>query len=312
MSDRDSFNKLRIEMMDLYEAGDFTAARELVQANQKAFPDMMARITFWKICLFSLEGSMDEALTTFRDGLDDGFWWAKSQFDDTDLDPIRELPEFKTLVVESAQRWEQERKNIDPEHVLIIPEVPRSDAYPLLIALHGRNGNKESDLEYWEVAKHNGWAILSPQSTQPLFPGSYCWDDPLRGIQDILFHLERTLNAYEIDREHIIIGGFSQGSGMAIYTALQSDIPARGFIGIGTWWPETDSIAALAKSQEQIRGYFVTGNRDHALERAKEIQSVLSANNIAIEEEVHTDLGHEFPADFEKSFTQAVDFIFSE
>jgi len=264
------------------------------------------------MCLFSLEGQLSEALSAFRSGLDEGLWWAGSQFDDKDLDPLRDLPEFKKLVVKSVERWEQERKNINPEHVLIIPDVPRSDAYPLLIALHGRNGNKESDLDYWEVAKHEGWAILSPQSRQPLFPGSYCWDDPLAGVQDILFHLENTLNAYKIDRERMVIGGFSQGSGMAIYTALQPEVSASGFIGIGTWWPETDSLASRAQSQRQVRGYFITGKKDHTLERAIEIQSVLRTNNIAIKEEVHADLGHEFPADFEKSFSQAVEFIFRE
>lgn len=312
MSDRDAFNKLRSNMMDLYEAGEYAAARELVLANEEAFPEMAARITFWKMCLFSLEGKLDEALSTFRSGLSDGLWWAESQFNDTDLDSLRDLPEFKKLVAKSVQRWEQERTKIKPEHVLLLPDALRSDSHPLLIALHGRNGNKESNLEHWEVAKHKGWAILSPQSTQPLFPGSYCWDDPITGAQDILFHLENTLNAHEIDRERIIIGGFSQGSGMAIYTALQPEVPARGFIGIGTWWPETDSIASLAKSQKQVRAYFITGKKDHTLERAKEIQSVLRTNNISIKEEVHNDLGHEFPADFEKSFTRAVDFIFGD
>ena len=234
MSDKDVFNKLRSNMMDLYEAGDYTAARELVQANEKAFPDMAARIIFWKMCLFSLEGHLDEAISTLRNGLNDGLWWVKSQFNDADLDPLRDLPEFKKLVAKSIQRWEKERTQIKPEHVLILPDLPRSATYPLLIALHGRSGNKESNLAYWEIAKHEGWAILSPQSTQPLFPGSYCWDDSFTGVQDILFHLKNTLDAYKIDHERNVIGGFSQGSGMAIYAALHQEIGIRGFIGVGT------------------------------------------------------------------------------
>ena len=312
MSDRDAFDKLRSEMMGLYEAGDYTTARELIQTSEQDFPEMSARIMFWKMCLLSLEGHLDDALFTFRSGLDKGLWWAEAQFNDTDLDPIRDLPEFKKMVVKSVQRWEQERTKIEPEHVLLLPDVPRSDTYPLLIALHGRSGNKESNLEYWEVAKHKGWAILSPQSTQPLFPGSYCWDDPLAGVQDILFHLENALNAYEIDRERIVIGGFSQGSGMAIYAALHSEALINGFIGVGTWWADLDSIKTLAVPPMSLRCYFITGERDYSLERAKEIQSVQKTNGIPCKEEIHPELGHEFPADFEKSFMRAVDFIFGE
>jgi len=310
MSDKDAFNKLRSDMMDLYEAGEYTAARELVLANEKAFPEMAARITFWKMCLFSLEDKLDEALSVFRSGLDNGLWWAESQFNDSDLDLLRDIPEFKKLIAESVQRWEQERSKIKAEHVLLLPDVPRPEALPLLIALHGRSGNKESNLEYWEVAKNEGWAILSPQSTQPLFPGSYCWDDLHTGVQNILFHLKNTLDAYKIDHERIVIGGFSQGSGMAIYTALLQEADIRGFIGVGTAWNNLDSIDSFAKNVEMLRGYFISGENDFTLERSREIQAVLEANGIACKEELHSELGHEFPVDFEKSFSQAVEFIF--
>jgi predicted esterase len=310
MSENYTFDQLRQELLFLYEAGTYADALNLVNAKAASFPEQLARTTFWKMCLLSLNGRLDEALSTFRQGLDHGVWWAESQFVDTDLDPLRDLPQFKELVAGSVQRWEKERKNMKREHILVLPDAPSSAPCPLIIALHGRNGNKESNLEYWEVARQMGWAILSPQSTQPLFPNSYCWDDPLIGVQDILFHLENTLNAYKVDRERIGIGGFSQGSGMAICTAFHPETHIRGFIGVGTWWADLETIKALTVPTMSLRCYFITGEKDHALKRAKEIQSVLKANGIACKEEVHPDLGHEFPANFEKSFRQAIDFIF--
>ena len=312
MSEKDLFEHLRQDLMRLYETGNYTGAFDLVDTNAPDFPEQSARITFWKMCLLSLDERLDDALSTFRQGLDDGLWWAESQFIDTDLDPLRDLPEFKKLVIESVQRWEQERTKIKPEHVLILPDTPHSEAYPLLIALHGRNGNNEANIGYWKVASHAGWAILSPQSTQPLFPGSYCWDDPLTGVQDILFHLENTLNAYKIDRERIVIGGFSQGSGMAIYAALSGSLPVRGFIAGATWWPDVESLAALASHIKKLRGYFICGEKDYTLDRAREIQIVLQQHKIPFTEEFHQGLGHEFPAGFEKSFTRALKFIFEE
>ena len=312
MSEKDSFEHLRQKLMRLYEAGDYSEAFNLVDTNVSAFPEQSARITFWKMCLLSLDGRLDEALSTFRHGLDDGMWWAGSQFIDTDLDPLRDLPEFKELMTKSIKRWEQERTHIQRDRTLLMPDAFQSKAHPLLVALHGRYGNKDADLEHWGRANQLDWAVLSPQSTQPLFPNSYCWDDPEQGLLDILFHLEEVLETYPIDRQRILIGGFSQGSGMAIYAALSERIPVQGFVTCATWWPNVESLAALAMHAKKVRGYFVVGGKDNTLERTREIQSMLKEHNVPFIQEVHSDLGHEFPTNFECSLSRALEFIYKE
>jgi predicted esterase len=312
MSNGYTFDQLRQELMQLYNAGDYAAALKLVNAEARSFPEQSARITFWKMCLFSRDGCLTEALSVFRQGLDNGLWWAESQFLDSDLDPLRDLPEYKELVAESVQRWEQGRRQVKREHLLLLPDARFSSPYPLIIALHGHNGDKHSNLEHWGVARQQGWAVLSAQSTQPLYPWSYCWDDPVPGLQDIQFYIERTLETNEIDREKVLIGGFSQGSGMAIYAALSGVIPVRGFVASATWWQDVASLAVLAAGAKNQRGYFVTGEKDHTLTRAREIQDVLKQNHIPFAEELHPGLGHEFPPGFDQSFTRALEFLFKE
>ena len=51
-----SFDQLRDELMRFYEAGAYSNALEIVEANESNFPKMSARTTFWKMCLHSLEG----------------------------------------------------------------------------------------------------------------------------------------------------------------------------------------------------------------------------------------------------------------
>jgi dienelactone hydrolase len=312
MSDRNAFDQLRQNLMSLYAARNYSAALELVERNEPKFPEMAARTTFWKICLLSLEGRLEQALSTFRQGLQDGLWWAESQFIDTDLDPLRDLPEFKELVAESVQHWDEGRKQINREYILLLPDAPSPAPYPLIIVLHGHNGDKEADLEHWDVARRLGWAVLSAQSTQLLYPGGHCWDDPDAGLQDILFYLEHILETSNIDRERILIGGFSQGSGMAIYAALSGAIPVCGFVTSAAWWQDIASLTTLAVNAKNVRGYFVSGEKDHTLGRAREIQDVLKQNNVPFAEELHPGLGHAFPPDFDKSFTSALEFIFRE
>jgi predicted esterase len=310
-----SFDELTDQMMSLYRESKYADALQIVEQNADRFTEHLARTTFWKMCLLSLCGRAADALSVFQRGLDAGLWWAESQFIDTDLDPIRDLPEFKRRVETSQNKYKEARKHIGRDQTILLPERLSSDSYPLLIALHGRNGNKESNLDNWKVACEKGWLVLSPQSTQPLFSGSFCWDDAAQGVEDLLYYYKQISRKYQIDPQRIVIAGFSQGSGMAIYAALSGELNVRGFIGIGTYWADPESLSPLAQLARQtsaIRGYFVVGEKDQTLNKTTEIQKVLNENAIPLAEEVHSDLGHEFPPDFEKSFDKAINFIFTE
>lgn len=304
-----TFHELTDQMIRLYHQDKKEEALRLIEQNQASFPEQAARLTFWRMCFLSLTGRSNDVLSVFRQGLDSGLWWQQELFADPDLNAVRDLPEFQQLMAVSQKRYEEEQGQTERDYTVLVPEPPASGLYPLLITLHGRNGNKESDLARWEVARQRGWLVLACQSTQPVFQGAYHWDHAARGLEDVQFYFEQVSQKYPIDLPRTVIAGFSQGSGMAIYTALKSNLPVRGLIGIGTWWADPADFAGVRKD---VRGYFITGEKDHTLERAREIQDVLRTNRIEFAEEIHADLGHEFSTDFEASFEQAIQYIFME
>jgi predicted esterase len=306
-----TFQGLTDELKRLYLQGKYAEALDVVEQNTDRFPEQSARTTFWRMCLLSLCGRADDVISIFQQGLDSRLWWSESQFIDTDLDNVRDLPEFKRLMAESNKKSIEMQAHIEPARTVLLPDG-KTGELPLLVALHGRNGNKDSNLEYWEIARQRGWLVLSPQSRQALYQGGYHWDKNEQGLQDILFHLEEILKTYNVDRSRIIVAGFSQGSGMAIYATLSGEIGARGFIGVGTFIAEPDSLIPLVKKTQSMRGYFVTGEKDNTLDKARAIQKILRENNIQFAEEVYPDLGHEFPSNFERTFDNAVEFIFKE
>jgi predicted esterase len=307
-----SIRELTNEMMSLYTQGKYSDALELVEQNANHFPEEPTRIAFWKMCLLSLCGRVDDIISVFQQGLDSGLWWSEVQFQDSDLDAVRDLPEFKRLVAVSQKKYEEVRQHIAPDYDILLPDPPASNQYPLLIVTHGRNGNKHSHTEYWEIARQKGWLVLLAQSTQPLTSSSYCWDDPTQGLEDLLSYYKQVPQKYQIDPQRVVIAGFSQGGGMTIYAALSGKINARGFIGVASFYNDPNSLKLLTNGTQHIRGYFITGEKDQTLENVRETQKILKENNIQFTEEVHSDLGHEFPPDFEKSLDKAIDFIFKE
>jgi predicted esterase len=301
-----TFRELMDKLTVLYRDGKHAEALEMIEQNTARFPEQSARTTFWRMCLLSLCNRPEDAVTVLEQGLESGLWWAEELFADPDLNAVRDLPEFKRLMATSKEKHQEAQTHIDPDYTILEPEPSLSGVYPLLIALHGHNGNKDTNLEHWEVARHRGWLVLSPQSTQAVYPGAYHWDDAAQGLSDLLSYYEQISQKYQIDSQRVVIGGFSQGSGMAIYAAVKGTIPVRGFIGIGTWWA---NASELAGEKANVRGYFITGEKDHTLDRAREIQDVLRRTHVQFSEEVHADIGHEFPADFGSSFDRAVEFI---
>jgi predicted esterase len=304
-----TFPELRDKLMSLYTEGKHAEGLELLEQESGRFPERAAHMTFWKMCLLSLCNRPDDVMLVFRRGLEAGLWWAEEAFFDLDLNAVRELPEFKELVAVSKAKHNDAYASIQREHALLVPDAPASGKYPLLIALHGHNGDKDVHLPYWEVARQRGWLVLSAQSAQATFPGAYHWDDPAEGLADLLFHYGQVSQKYKIDPQRVVVAGFSQGGGMSIYAALRGRLGVRGFIGVATWWGDVNELDC---ESTDVRGYFVVGEKDHILERAREIQAVLRRNNIPFDEEVHADLAHAFPADFGRSFEKAIDFIFME
>jgi predicted esterase len=307
-----SIGELTNEMLNLYTEGKYSDALELVERLADNFPEEGTRIAFWKMCLLSLCGRTEAAISVFQQGLDSGFWWSEVQFQDADLDAVRDLPEFKRLVAVSQKRYEEARQHIGPDYDVLLPDASTSGKYPLVIALHGRNGNKNSHTEYWNIACQKGWLVLLAQSTQPLTSSSYCWDDPTQGLEDLLSYYEQVSRQYSIDLQRVIISGFSQGGGMAIYTALSGKTEASGFIAIASFHNDPASLQRMMNDAQHRRGYFITGEKDRSLDNVREVQKVLKENDIQFSEEFHRNLGHEFPQDFEKSFERATDFVFKE
>lgn len=309
MTSEMDFPSYRNKVFQLYAAKDYDETLKFIEAHQSSFPEQAAQVTFWHICLLSLCGQADKALSVLENGLEAGLWWHENQFHDNDLDSIRELPRFKELVTRSHERWEAEGLKGGPDRTVLVPSGP--GPYPLLIALHGYSGNKDSDLSYWQIACDKGWLVFLPQSQIPLYPNAYFWETPESSIQTILFHLNQVRQIYRIDVDRILVAGISQGGGLAALAGLAPELQAAGSLSLATWWESAAPFESAVQSGKSTRAYFISGLKDQSLERGREIQTVLKKHQIPVQEEAHPDLGHEFPPDFEKSFDNAINFIFS-
>jgi predicted esterase len=253
---------------------------------------------FWIACLRCRVGAYDEALTTLQEMLDRQLLWRTSLLRDKDFDPIREWPKFQAIVAEADRRLRSLRAK--PE-VLLWPPEPATSNPPLLLALHGANGNAQDFATHWMSARQAGFVVASGQSSQPTSPEYFCWDDWEIANQDLAAFYQIIRERQVFDHARVLVTGFSQGGAIAIRSALgQRPFAIRGVVAVcpsigdpSTWRPLIESHSAPG-----LRGVMLVGTADPWRDGAEQVHQGLLDAGVDITLELVDGLAHAFPGDF--------------
>ncbi len=298
-----------------YSTGDYAGALEIAEQLAVRYPDQAIHTCYWRICLTSRLNRTDEALRLFAEGLEAGFWWSERGLrQDPDLAPLQGLPEFEQMAATSHAHHMAAQAGVQPDIRVTMPDPTVPPPYPLLIALHGAGYSPEDDnVPHWEPAGRLGWLVAVPRSSQLSWPGAYGWNDSQLAAKEIVAHYDALCAQYPVDRQRLVIAGFSQGGALAVHLVLGGKLPACGFLAVVPGNSVTDGLDALIQSAQGrgLRGYLVAGGKDPRYETFKQIHALLLQHGIPCEMEDHPELGHEFPPDFEKSLGKAISFLLS-
>ncbi len=308
MTDRMDFFKRSEAMMAFYGKGKYLDALNVTEGLAVEFPDEAATTSFWRVCLLSRAGRMDEALRAMSQAMEQGLWWSEQQLRaDEDLAPLQGLSAFETMVAECRTRHAAAQRDAKPDVLVRLPE--EEPPYPLLIALHARGGSPERDVRYWMPVLQIGWMLAMPQSSQLGSPNTYVWDDTQTARAEVTGLVRKLLEEHSIDTKRVILAGFSQGGALAIQMCLDSPIPARGFLSVAPGRIAVETLEELIPSARGKRGYLVVGGRDYRYEMTTQMYASLNQHGIPCELENHPEMGHAFPKDFDATLTKALQFL---
>src|SRR5439155_9204221 len=124
----------------------------------------------------------------------------------------------------------------------------------------------------------------------------------------------------------VIVAGFSQGAALAMYLTLNRTFPYRGFVATATsdWVVPEDKPASQrdrpsqafasfigAKDVRGLKGVVIMGEKDAFLPKVKMLLEGMIERGFNCKIDVVKNLGHEFPADFEKRLELATNFLLS-
>jgi dienelactone hydrolase len=301
------------EFHKLYSAGAYAEAYQLATREAWRFPAAaQATVYNWRFCTASLMGEPDLALRLLEQALDAGYWYDEADLrDDSDLAALQGRPEFERLIARAGRRRDEVQAQAQSLLKVIVPEHGAAP-YPLLLALHGNSSNLAVSERYWRPAAERGWLVALPQSSQAMGEHAFGWNDHAWAVREIKQHAAVVSASYPIDVARSVVAGFSMGGGLAATLALGGVLDVCGFIGVGPFLANLGSVRPLieAPRPRPLRAYLVASQRDeYCYLVAQQLAALLPAHGIPCELELHPDLGHDFPPEFERSLIRGLDFI---
>lgn len=305
-----TFADLRKRLFERYGAGDSDGARQVAGEAASAFPDRDDQTTYWIACLEALQGDPDHALGVLTDGLDRGLWWAPEMLEtDPDLAALREDGRLVKVIAasEAARRGWHGKMPIAP----VVRDLGRRPLRAVAILLHGRNEAPDDMLDRWPAVPSVG--IVAPRSTQPFAMRAGCWDDPEQAEVDVAQGVEAALADADAAAVPRVLGGFSQGAGLAVVLGARRRLP--GVVGVLAVAPSARWALELLGSDpldaDGLRCVLIVGEDDRSLDASQQLAERLSEAGAEVRTDVVAGIGHDYPPDFEDRLPALLNWILS-
>jgi len=171
-------------------------------------------------------------------------------------------------------------------------------------------------MPFWRHAAGRGWLVALPQSTQFIWADAAVWDDLDTTSQDVLRSLENLRQRYAIDSQRVVYAGHSLGAQMAIRFLLDGPFEGRGFIALGPYLSEIDSLVPLVEACQgrSLRGYIIAGEQDKVISHGviQSFQKLLNDHHLPCAVEMVPGAGHDYPPGFGEHLDRALRFIMGE
>ncbi len=310
----DGFSKKLNELFSLYEKKKYQEAHNLALSLMSEYHRKMGLLYNVAYCTQGVMGNTERAIELMSEAADKGYWSDPEQLlKDDDLKAVREdnrfltvLERFRVLAVQYAKDHGAKLEILKPESAK--PET--TESFPLIIALHGNTQTIEDSRKNWSFMTKKGWIVALPQSSQASMEGSYVWNNFEIATPELKSFFEEITGNYNIDKNRVVIAGFSMGGALAADICLKNEISCNKFILMGPYIQDVsvyaDEISELGRRKGQ--GYIVVGENDaECIQGSKELAALCKAHGVECIIDVIPGIGHEFPDDFSDLVSKAME-----
>jgi hypothetical protein len=300
----------------LYQEGRYKEAYDLI-TREHSSPDAIPALVYYLRFSFACKAGMHElAIDLLREAVvGKGYWYSSDYLGDDDLEPLRGRREFKELAELCKLKQGNEEIDARSEVELIVPSGGTDKPPAVIIALHGNQLNIPTTRLNWCGEALSDCLVILPQSSHAVCTGAYSWVDPEIGSYEVASHLDEIKMKNTIDKDRLMVGGFSAGGRVALHMLLKGMVKAKGIILLGPWLPDLVSLEPLIPRlrDAMVRVYLICGDQDKdCYDSTNQLAGLLRDNGIFFKYRVVCGMGHCYPSDFEADLAEARSFILEE
>jgi predicted esterase len=299
-----------------YDAGEFGEAVGYAERLTELLPEN-ATAAYNAACVHALEGNADRAVAHLLAAGENGWSGIESYLTDPDLDSVRNYEGFAAALAavraNKDKRFGTFQEAAESSELLTIlpngydPKVPA----PVLIALHGSGGTPAGMRGvYASVADELGMILVVPASHRKQGNG-YGWVYRDEAEWMVLHCIERTAAAHAVDRERIVLTGFSQGANVTLQTGLKHAELFAGLVPVcGHWEPGITTIDP--DGAENTRVALMIGVNDNWAHTFETAQQDLEAAGYKSTLNVYRNAGHAFPSNATHELGVAIRYVLGD
>lgn len=344
----DNFKQLEKDYSVPYVQKKYQEALILLEKGIETLPKdefqkHLFTLIFDKVKIYSNCEMYEECLTNLTYLVEKGFvcplHWSRFQ-------PLEGDIRYSKLKEKNNLLRAQVQEKAKFQYIIDLPEgYAKEKKYPLFINLHGDGDNIEFHTQYWksDALLRKGFIVVNIQASQVIQHNGYAW---LKGVfnaerngewkdldymypisEDDYFIKEcynsaydeikncydAVLQQYSIDKECIIIGGFSGGATAAIDITIANIIPVKGFISLCSQKPKSFTKKNIEIAyQREIRGVFMEGEEDVPVQEVEEMIGIFKDLRVPYQYYINKGIGHWYPENLDDKLEQGLDFILKQ
>jgi len=252
-------------------------------------------------CVLALQGDPDAALSWLEKAAQNGFTDVEALKSDTDFDSLHSLPGWSGVIGTINDNRIRRRARISQVFATLPSPISLPDNWdgatpaPLIIALHGYGGRAENFPGLWRrAAAEKGAIVVAPWGHSPVYNGS-SWTDLFEAETIVDLTIAWVAERYPIDRQRIVLSGFSQGGYMSYAIAVRRPELFTGVIPMGAGYAPNFDRPPQA-GEHSPRYYFMIGVDDKSAAQTKRAAADFEAAGYEVDLRVYPQSGHSFPA----------------
>jgi len=294
-----------------YDAKNFKQAGNLyAECLEAADPNsrLAQYASFNAGCAYALAKDKRKANRYASKAFDKGMF----QFeDDKDYDFVRNTRKFKKLIKAVNAEIETLKSGASLIPKTYLPsKYNKEEAAPLVVLLHGYGGNPTEILEvYKPLAESKGAILMACRASEIQSRNSFFWDFENRtAIDKIRRDIEGVAKRFNVDKDKIVLSGFSQGGYLCYDFGLKNADLFKGLLPVAGSIPNEISLSPIAKKDLKLFAFVGLQESDKFLNAYENLDDQL--DGLKVPYYLHySNVGHQYPENTNDALSDAFDWL---